>query len=1531
MASGKENSGMESGKLEKWREAMSQMSLKDLLKIKYCYNKHEKWQLMYSPYDETKKKWFCTICRKVLMDSNAVLAHNGLNKHKSSLETKVYDIFHDNINPFKSKKEENPTENAEAPEEVDFKAQLLAMSLEEILEVRYKINELWKKLIIPLQKGYNCTICKSNLLTNIQGIRNHMSNRQHKSNMELIAGIHHPKIFPTKDPSLQDGEILTNKQQREIPKDISKEIVIDDVQDLKSIKDTNLPKAVPIQVSIKSIEKKPNEITNQNLHKNEKLDQCSTSDEKTQMSELETISQSKESQPQTQLTKNTINEFLSEMTSMRKEDLIKVEYKGNDRKWKHIITYDGIHYSCGICNLRHLKDIPLSDHIKGRKHKEKALISVVRFFHPVFTEPKDLNKKSQDATFAQSENKALPKNKISNENLVQIPTSKPSPQTNTQKESEVIILNNETEVFTVEDSPEKELVPPGTEITSKNIVVNPVAISAARKSNEINDTQKDSLINKTKQKTDTTGKNITGNINLNVENNKQSFEKKEFSAKKNDDVEGFVGVEYVIKVIKHATDNDPRFECCLCETELNSGAMQHHLKGLIHRTKYLERHFPTCMKQFKEYKENSAAMYQIIERICKAIEKYHGRDLPLECVQNDFRANRCEYMEKVFSFRHASEMSGPSFTNIVDKKELQNIINNKTFKIPEKKDEKITFTVRDNESKANYPFTTESDNRPTAKVSNIPTTRLSKNPSRNFPTHPNIIHQHHHTPYRPIFDPSIPNNILPFETMGSGYQNTYTPTFYPEVQLRPNIQYQPVVDQSLDDEEHRRLAENFIKNTKMNDKSDRYRQKSRSPRRYKKQRSRSGSRSRYRRETRSLSRSPLREGDVWQAYRRKYDMDVKIIDMDFKHYQKDPQSYPLYNDEWQSFWANRVNELKQAGRDYQNYDFTYEWSLYFPKRLDELYEKETEALKVRLRERFVLPMHNHELRDPKYHIKHVIEAEVRPPVHPEISIIKNDSKVEGDSPSIKNSRTQAPTRHMSPINISKRKNNSSDMLSVEYENVDSNKEDTFETTYAKKRKRVTDSKSPSPPEVADDLEGDLEKDSITAMSVLRVLTALEDNLGSSLGPKIIDLMSKALVLEKTKPNAVDENLLTTDNCLLLETCREKLKGQIVAGLYKSQQLRAVKSVIKNITTLAEKASVFRAKNPEKSSDVQAILKKATASVAPPKFSSAPRPPAKAITSKVSSHSVPNSRASNQSTNSGSDNITSSVSSNSGSNSANSKQLNIPMMSMGQKKELAKKLAQALAAQGKTDISTESCEQLIEVYTLIDKKQRENGKLNSQEKSLSECLQDCVKSGSLTTLTSIIQDKNKAAMEESSQQPHQEQQQQHSQFGDMTSQVQSILMAINQNRFPQQQSRSNFGNFSHLANFDTSLNFNPVLQLPRPSYRGTSSGSNLTSNSGSQNWVQGSILTGGNYNNIGTSSNPSPNLSSFGNSFSASNNETNNQTNRNLLNNDLNSNNPFMRNMSSGGSWQRSNLPPQQQNNFQNSYGAGSLYERYNRR
>lgn len=180
---------------------------------------------------------------------------------------------------------------------------------------------------------------------------------------------------------------------------------------------------------------------------------------------------------------------------------------------------------------------------------------------------------------------------------------------------------------------------------------------------------------------------------------------------------------------------------------------------------------------------------------------------------------------------------------------------------------------------------------------------------------------------------------------------------------------------------------------------------------------------------------------------------------------------------------------------------------------------------------------------------------------------------------------------------------------------------------------------------------EVEDEPLTVVSVLRLLTALEEKLGS-LGPKVIDLLAKALALEKVKANSADDMLINEDNCVIFETIKEKLKGQLIAGVIEPNKINAVKRAVKNVAAIIHLVS-------KKSKEGN--TEDATKTVVDG------NPSTDTASATVSSSSP---------------------------------------VDLTDKAAIAKKIAAALIMQGKTDITTEQLEELIGVYTQMAQKAKE---------------------------------------------------------------------------------------------------------------------------------------------------------------------------------------------------------------------------------
>ncbi|KAL9893757.1 tubulin tyrosine ligase-like 5 isoform 1-T3 [Glossina fuscipes fuscipes] len=714
--------------------------------------------------------------------------------------------------------------------------------------------------------------------------------------------------------------------------------------------------------------------------------------------------------------------------------------------------------------------------------------------------------------------------------------------------------------------------------------------------------------------------------------NQPNFTNKTFSFKDDEDeILGLLGVEYVIKIIKSRDDHSPRYECGLCELILDGFAMQRHLQAYNHRLKFCEKHFPTAIRHYKQYMgdvpqhEIFKVMTPVLGKLAVAIEKHHGRNLPYESFERDFNVNRHEILAKAFSCRHASEHYGPSFTHLLDSKEIDQIIADRHFFKPMTVSNSILFDKK----------TCSADVRHGNRES-----QSMRDRHRHVQRSTSALGPRQHDPKGFGYQPQNSSSLSSLMSVNRLYSAA--------------IEREPLTP--VDNETHRLMVEDFLKGTLKNapdkhlPKRPLNRKRSPSP-------PHSYS-SGYILPTKRLTISPPRRVDIWREYRHLVDKKLSDLNNSFKAYKEDPERHPSYNAEWQKFWKRRKDELIAAGLDHRKYNYQPEWVRFFKIRIEELYSEEAENIKIKLRENLSLPMSNDYLIDPLYHVQAVKE---------------NSPTRTAISPQANRQQSERPV-----------------ILDSSYQD--------------------------SSPQV---------------VSVLRLMTALEEHLGS-LGPKITQLLSKALQMEKINPRNVNSVMLTDENWSLIETAKEKFKGLVMAGLYEGSKERALNKAIQEAERLFNYAEEVRPRT-NIGNCIQTFPKGNTVSsgyVSPGGFNT--------MQSSNNSRAINSSKQAFVQSSSNAMSVEATLPVNV-SNEQTLPTTLTPLLTQADKKELASKLASSLVAQGKTDFDVQQLQKLIAVYSLIEKKKREAGTTTGKKKSnnpsnnncktLSETLADLLKNTS----------------------------------------------------------------------------------------------------------------------------------------------------------------------------------------------------------
>ncbi|XP_024942506.1 uncharacterized protein CG7065 isoform X2 [Cephus cinctus] len=335
------------------------------------------------------------------------------------------------------------------------------------------------------------------------------------------------------------------------------------------------------------------------------------------------------------------------------------------------------------------------------------------------------------------------------------------------------------------------------------------------------------------------------------------------------------------------------------------------------------------------------------------------------------------------------------------------------------------------------------------------------------------------------------------------------------------------------------------------DKSSRYRYKPR----YSRDRSRS----------RSLE--PLKERDKWEKYRDQIRRAEETLDRALKFHEKNPEKHPSYPDEWKKFWNRRYKELQAEGKDPSKHDFKPEWIEFWNKRMRELHNEQLQLRKEEIRKRLELP-------------------EDKPP-EKWTSASKRDR-----SPPIKRSRHRDSDDDVEYVGTKTVKPDYHERHEIRerdygyYRGRGGNMYRSYYPRGVPRPRHYSGSysmkdKSPSPPK-EDVLSEDLE-----IVGLLRLLTALEGQLGS-LGPRIVSLLSRALAAEKVKPNSAEELLYDEEVNVLFETVKEKLKGQLFAGMIEKMAITPTKTAVQNIAQLLHKAAENKRKMEEEKKKQQEL-------------------------------------------------------------------------------------------------------------------------------------------------------------------------------------------------------------------------------------------------------------------------------------------------------------------------------------------------------
>ncbi|XP_066992366.2 uncharacterized protein CG7065 [Anabrus simplex] len=730
-----------------------------------------------------------------------------------------------------------------------------------------------------------------------------------------------------------------------------------------------------------------------------------------------------------------------------------------------------------------------------------------------------------------------------------------------------------------------------------------------------------------------------------------------------------IGLEYLVEILPHFGDEEPRYFCALCDKKGDPRIVLGHLTSFKHHFKYLHQHFPIAYRDLQNKYGDKACkdeLHDAVSRLCKQIEESFGRLKPTVCSVDYLETHKTEIKTRINHGVHFREPPGGFLLQSVSSnKDLQRYpseqqgVYHPGFEDPSRRvvthhgaqiqvqpvaypapvgssfhSHTTPNNMRMSESVA-YPHPAGRNIAGAAPVGPVSGTAYDgtrllhrQMPPEAYTVHPSkrSTAMHSHGASTPSF-PGSGQQRTPVDNRGgiAGQQsdsrkdskeNRYVDVITKKLrELKENSgikseatakrvksdkrkSVSPVSGSSLyrnrsrvksrsrsksphrvksqfrtrsrsksrsrgGDEQYRnRLSRNRFRRSRSRSRPRRSRSRSRprrsrsrSPRqrsrsRSRPRRSRSRSPRRYRRRSRSRSRSPFidrqnedaenrkwdkkqsivkdssKESSQWTRFFEEFNKVVEEMHKKSKYYEENPEKHPKYNSEWEMFWKNKCNELIAKNKDPNRYDFKPEWAKFWEKRAKHLYEEE-------------LIVRRSELK-----IKYGLTGIEEKPKHKILSHDSSSAKLEEEVTVLYSSKDNSDNVGLYDKPHKEKSDRPRKEVNVHVDNV----KDYVAAVLTEKKEAA--------------------KKNVTINEVLQVLTAMESQLGS-LGPRINALLAQALILEKSAPGSSQSILDNPENVVLLEMVREKLKGQVVAGIVQDTMVAATQKCINSLTNLLE--------------------------------------------------------------------------------------------------------------------------------------------------------------------------------------------------------------------------------------------------------------------------------------------------------------------------------------------------------------------------
>ncbi|XP_068914350.1 uncharacterized protein CG7065-like isoform X2 [Tenebrio molitor] len=666
-----------------------------------------------------------------------------------------------------------------------------------------------------------------------------------------------------------------------------------------------------------------------------------------------------------------------------------------------------------------------------------------------------------------------------------------------------------------------------------------------------------------------------------------------------------VALEYLLELRDYDTSKEPTYLCILCDKKGDPRTVLTHLASYKHILQYLQKHFPTCYRGLapymtKQYKRN----WQIaLHEIAEAIEKKFGRLKPLPVEADKYEKDPVHYLELIAKGRHFSELSGYTFEELINKDELT--------KVHDDEIDKFAY------NKSNLPQTAQRKKSPSPPVVANPIKKIkvgtpaaasaAGSRRRSLSSVSSITSSD-------LSDYDEPKEKRPHRRSRSRspYRNrSRSPPYSRRYERRSPPRKEPAYfrrderDRSLmpwEKSNYRRPKNELPPKNKL-DKMDEFKKLCKAI---------DNDMERVLKQHKKNPEKHPQYNDEWKKFWNKRYKELQAEAKDVSTHDFKP--------EWIEFWNKRMIDLHQEEVKVKKDALR--------KRLGLPEEPAPICFKIMGKKKFEPNKNSPAGNKP-------VPPSALPDNDPEVIVIDDrDDESKGSrrshSPweeepvarvSSRLSRDKSRDRERSSRDRSvrsprrverdrfsrsprERLDRSPRELRLERGSRERSREREYKLKSKEYRPReririvselpwerersksyrnemasyykppavmrdVTREPVLSPPTAAPTVEEE-DDGEINVVAVLRLLTALEEKLGS-LGPKVIDLLAQALAMEKNEANS-SENLLDNEiNCVMFETVKEKLKGQLLAGLVEPIQEKAFKNAIKKTASLIHAA------------------------------------------------------------------------------------------------------------------------------------------------------------------------------------------------------------------------------------------------------------------------------------------------------------------------------------------------------------------------